>query len=126
MTDNITAAETKQGGSTDKPPIPVFGPVTVRPDDQRYGELVTGDNQRWVAHPDYIQIVGSTRQVIEAVRVAVRAGKRLSVRSGGHCYEDFVSNPDVRVILDMSGMNSVYYDPKMSAFAIEPAATRSS
>lgn len=123
MSEKVTATEAKHNILADAPPTHGFGPVTIRPNDQRYRDLVTGDNQRWVASPDYIQIVGSTQQVIDTVQVAVRTGRRLSVRSGGHCFEDFVSNPEVRVLIDMSGMNAVYYDRKMRAFAIEPAAT---
>ncbi|MGW5052721.1 FAD-binding oxidoreductase [Actinokineospora sp. NPDC004072] len=99
-----------------------FGPFTVFPGDPRYGELVTGDNQRWVGSPDYFQLVGSTQQVVDAVQRAVRAGRRVAVRSGGHCYEDFVANPDVRAVIELSGMDAVYYDPRMRAFAAEPGA----
>ena len=116
------AAHAADSNVADPNTTDVFGPVTVNPGDPRYGELITGDNQRWTGSPDYIQIVGSTQQVINAVSAAVSAGKRLAVRSGGHCYEDFVANSDVRVIIDMSGMNAVYYDPAMKAFAIEPGA----
>ncbi|TDV56022.1 FAD-binding oxidoreductase [Actinophytocola oryzae] len=107
--DSVTAADT-------------FGPFTVKPDDPRYGELITGDNQRWVGAPDYFQLVGSTQQVVDAVQAAVKAGRRIAVRSGGHCYEDFVSNSDVRVVIDMSEMDAVRYDRKMKAFAAEPGA----
>ncbi|WP_268891345.1 FAD-binding oxidoreductase [Actinokineospora pegani] len=100
----------------------VFGPFTVEPDDPRYGELITGNNQRWVGSPDCFQMVGSTQQVVDAVQAAVKTGKRVAVRSGGHCYEDFVSNADVRVVIDMSEMDSVWYDPNMKAFAVEPGA----
>ncbi|CAJ63278.1 MULTISPECIES: FAD-binding oxidoreductase [Frankia] len=99
-----------------------FGPVTIKSDDQRYGALITGDNQRWVGSPDYIQLVGSTQQVVDAVQTAVRNGLQLSVRSGGHCYEDFVANSAVRVVIDMSAMNAVYYDSAMKAFAVEAGA----
>jgi FAD/FMN-containing dehydrogenase len=99
-----------------------FGPFTVSPGDPRYGELITGDNQRWVGSPDEIRLVGSTRQVVDAVQAAVSTGRRVAVRSGGHCYEDFVSNPDVRVVIDLSEMDSVGYDPRMRAFAVQPGA----
>lgn len=102
--------------------VPVFGPVTVKPGDPRYAELSVGDNQRWVGSPDYIQVVGSTQQVVDAVQSAVSNGLRVQVRSGGHCYEDFVANPEVRVVIDTSGMNAVYFDDAMQAFAIEPGA----
>ena len=65
--------------------------VTVRPDDIRYPELIRGTNQRWVGSPDYVRLASSTDQVVDAVKEAVAAGKRISVRSGGHCYADFIS-----------------------------------
>jgi aclacinomycin oxidase len=40
------------------------------------------------------------RRVVSAVEDAVREGRRLAVGSG-HCLEGFVSDPDVRVIIDV-------------------------
>ena len=49
----------------------------------------------------------TTAQVAETVREAVRAGLRVTVRAGGHCYEDFVSGNHGGVIIDMSQMHGV-------------------
>ncbi|MFF2243319.1 FAD-dependent oxidoreductase [Arthrobacter sp. NPDC058130] len=94
----------------------------VQPGDSRYADLMTGNNQRFIAKPDYVRLITSAKDAEEAVREAVRTGKKVSVRSGGHCFADFVCNPSVQVILDVSPMNAVYYDKKMGAFAIEPGA----
>lgn len=83
---------------------------------------MSGNNQRFVAKPDYIRLITSTKDAESAVRDAVGTGKKVSVRSGGHCFADFVCNPSIQVILDVSPMNAVYYDKKMGAFAIEPGA----
>lgn len=99
-----------------------FGPVTVRPGDPLYPELIVGNNQRWTAAPEAIELVGSTDQVVRALQRAVSARKRISVRSGGHCYEDFVSNSKVQIIIDLSGMTAVYYDRNRKAFAVEAGA----
>jgi aclacinomycin oxidase len=45
------------------------------------------------------------------------------VTSGGHGLEGFVSDPSVRVIIDVSPMKRVYYDTKMGAVAVEAGAT---
>jgi hypothetical protein len=37
---------------------------------------------------------------------------RVTVRSGGHCYEDFVCGDDVRVILGLSPMCGLAHDPR--------------
>jgi aclacinomycin oxidase len=67
--------------------------------------------------------VGSTQEVVDAVQDAVRDGQRVVVRSGGHCLEGFVADPEVRVLIDTSLMTGVYYDPEQAAFAIEAGTT---
>jgi hypothetical protein len=94
----------------------------IKPGDSRYKDLMSGNNQRFIANPDYVRLITSAKDAENAVREAVRTGKKVSVRSGGHCFADFVCNPSVQVILDVSPMNAVYYDQKMRAFAIEPGA----
>src|SRR6476620_5893390 len=96
----------------------------IGPDDPRYrGVVEKRFNKRFGASPDYVRLVGSTAQVILAVEAAVRAGRRLVVTSGGHCLEGFVSDPEVRVIIDVSPMKRVYYDAAMGAVAVEAGAT---
>ncbi|MCK2239011.1 MULTISPECIES: FAD-binding oxidoreductase [unclassified Crossiella] len=100
-----------------------FGPVTVRPGDLRYENLLRGNNFRFVNSPDEIRVVASTEQVVRAVGEAVRAGKRVAVRSGGHCFENLTADPAVRVLLDLSPMDEVTYDPARRAFSVQPGAT---
>src|SRR5436309_6673359 len=96
----------------------------IGPDDPRYRAVVEkGFNKRFRASPDYVRLVSSTEQVISAVEEAVREGRRLVVTSGGHCLEGFVSDRDVRVIVDVSPMRRVYYDAEMGAVAVEAGAT---
>ncbi|MFF2080854.1 FAD-binding oxidoreductase [Kitasatospora sp. NPDC058162] len=97
--------------------------ITVTKADQQYDDLISGLNQRYVAAPESIRLVSSTAEVVAVVQEAVDQGKRLSVRSSGHCYEDFVHNPEVQIILDMSGMHEVRYDPRLNAIEIESGAT---
>ncbi|WP_286160579.1 FAD-binding oxidoreductase [Streptomyces yunnanensis] len=82
-----------------------------------------GTNQRWSASPEYVRLVMTTSQAVKAVQDAVSADKRLTVRSGGHCYEDFVYNKDVQVVIDMSAMTHVYFDTAKNAFAVEAGAS---
>jgi len=96
----------------------------VGPDDPRYADLVRrGFNKRFAGRPDYVRLVGSTEQTVDAVQDAVRDGLRVAVRSGGHCLEGFVADPAVRVVIDTSLMTGVYHDPGMAAFAIEAGTT---
>jgi aclacinomycin oxidase len=98
--------------------------VRIGPDDPRYLAVVDKRfNKRFSANPDYVRLISSTDQVVSAVEEAVREGRRFAVTSGGHCLEGFVSNPEVRVILDVSPMKRVYYDADRGAVAVECGAT---
>ncbi|MEU5083559.1 MULTISPECIES: FAD-binding oxidoreductase [Streptomyces] len=96
---------------------------TVTRGDRQYADLVSGLNQRYQARPESIRLVRSTDEVVAAVQQAVDQGKRISVRSSGHCHEDFVHHPDVQMIVDMSGMSAVYHDERRGAVAVESGAT---
>jgi len=66
----------------------------IAPEDPRYADLVArGFNRRFVGRPDYVRVVGSTEQLIDAVETAVSEERRVAVRSGGHCLEGFVGDP---------------------------------
>jgi hypothetical protein len=101
-------------------------PVSTRipPNDPRYRAVVDKRfNKRFTATPDYVRLVASTDEIIAAVNDAVSGDRRLVVTGGGHCLEGFVSDPDVRVIIDCSPMKRIYYDAAMRAVAVEAGAT---
>ncbi|MEO3789491.1 FAD-binding protein [Nonomuraea sp. B10E15] len=100
-----------------------FGPVTIRPGDPRYDTLLRGNNFRFAGRPDEIRVCGSTDQVVRAVSDAARSGRRVAVRSGGHCFENLTGDPAVRMLLDLSPMDEVAYDARRRAFAVQPGAT---
>ena len=96
----------------------------ILPGDPRFQRLIEKQfNKRFRAHPDYVYVAASTEDVVTAVEAAVRESRRLVVTSGGHCLENFVSDPEVKVILDVSPMNRVYHDAHLGAVAIEAGAT---
>ncbi|WP_116245111.1 FAD-dependent oxidoreductase [Nocardiopsis sp. FIRDI 009] len=100
----------------------VSGVASVLPGDARYSTLSRGTNQRWQGEPERIHLVRDTEEVVAAVRAAVGQGKRIAVRSGGHCYEDFTTDSDVRVLIDMSAMSEVAFDKGRRAFSIGAGA----
>lgn len=118
----ISGAGPAEAAAAACPPTPAASAVT--PSDPRYWELVTrGYNALYLGSPASVHLVHNARQIERAVTEAVRAGKRIAVRSGGHCFENFVDNADVNIVLDISEMNAVYYDPEYKAFAVEAGAT---
>ena len=94
----------------------------VLPADLRYPTLVRGFNLRWVGQPAYVAVCASTDQVVQAVQMALDDGRRITVRGGGHCYEDFVSKNDGGVIIDLSPMNAIWWDPANGWYGVEGGA----
>lgn len=88
--------------------------------DPRYKALMTGNNQRFVSTPDYIRMIHTPQDALLAVQEALDADKKFTVRSGGHCFEDFVCNAATEVILDMAPMSAVGFDEEVQAFYVEP------
>jgi FAD/FMN-containing dehydrogenase len=96
----------------------------IGPDDPRYRAVVDKRfNKRFGAKPDYVRLARSTDDVLAAVADAVREGRRLVVTSGGHCLEGFVSDPEVKVIVDVSPMKSISFDAERGAVAVQAGAT---
>jgi aclacinomycin oxidase len=96
----------------------------IGPDDPRYRAVVDKRfNKQFAAAPDYVRLVHSTDEVAAAVADAVSEERRLIVTSGGHCLEGFVSDPEVRVIVDVSPMKGIAFDASRGAVMVEAGAT---
>jgi FAD/FMN-containing dehydrogenase len=95
----------------------------VLPGDPRYPTLVRGFNLRWVGKPAGVAICRTPADVVAAVQQAVDAGQRITIRGGGHCYEDFVSCNDGGVILNLSAMHDVWRDGETGLYGIGGGAT---
>lgn len=99
------------------------GPVSVTPADQQFPDLIRALNARYVANPDSVRVIDAPSQVAGILTEAVNANKRVTIRSGGHCLEDFVYNSSTQIVLDLSNMNGVYYEPVKNAICVEAGAT---
>jgi FAD/FMN-containing dehydrogenase len=101
----------------------VFLGETIEAGDPRYETMSRGFNPRWIAKPQRIEVCGDTAQVVAAVQRACDEGVRVTVRSGGHCYEDFVCENEGGVLIDLSPMNGVYRATDTGLYWIEGGAT---
>lgn len=101
---------------------PVFPGARVTKEDPRYSTLIRGFNQRWVGYPQYVQVVGDAQQIVETVQDCVDRDLRVTVRSGGHCYEGWVSLND-GVIIDVSSMHRAGWDAENGWFFLEGGCT---
>ncbi len=84
---------------------------TVTRQDPRFNSLIRSRNARWpggasdVGVASRIELCDSSKNVEDTVQRIIDAKLRPTVRSGGHCYEDFVANNPGGAILDMSLMS---------------------
>jgi FAD/FMN-containing dehydrogenase len=80
--------------------------IRITRSDPRYATLKGSRNLRWDANPAdgaaEIELCETAEQAAEALQRIVHAGMRPTIRSGGHCYEDFVVNNPGGSILDLS------------------------
>jgi len=82
-----------------------------------------GVNLRFSGKPSQIIPVSTPGELADALQYAVDKDFRLAIRGGGHCLENFVSNPDIKVVIDISGMKGIRYDPAMNAIEIQAGTT---
>ena len=94
--------------------------VTVTRSDPRYSALRRGHNLRWpLRDADAAQriiLCEDAEKAVVALHQVVTAGLRPTVRSGGHCYEDFVVNNPGGAILDVSALSRVDRDASNGTF----------
>ncbi|MEV6825016.1 FAD-binding protein [Amycolatopsis sp. NPDC051102] len=101
---------------------PVAAPP-IRPGEPRYEDLARRRiNARFDPRPAQFRVPTCTEQVVRAVQDAVRAGRRITVRSGGHGQENFVGEGNHGLVIDLVELNRVEFDPARQAFLIEPGA----
>ncbi len=102
----------------------VFPGCSIYGSDLRYPTMVRGFNPRWIGKPEFVQVCGDTDQVVNTVQAAHGEGKRITARSGGHCYENFVCEGEGGVIVDLSPMSGVYQEPSNPGlYCVEGGAT---
>jgi len=87
--------------------------ISIGKNDSRYETLKKGFNQRWPsdgADASAIYVCRSVDDAQQALQHAVAAGLRPTIRSGGHCYEGFVSNNSGGVIIDVGFLTELSVD----------------
>jgi FAD/FMN-containing dehydrogenase len=103
-----------------------IGPITIDRKDPRFDTLKKGNNLRFPVNEaeaaSRIVICTNTAETVEALQRIVSSGLRPTVRSGGHCYEDFVSNNPNGAIIDLSLYNTVDAAPSGGPLRIASGA----
>ena len=100
--------------------------VSISRQDPRYQSLLRGHNLRFPENaavaPARILICATPSEVRQALQIAVHDGVRPTVRSGGHCYENFTANNPGGVLIDLSLLNSVDLDSSTGEYCVAPGA----
>ena len=85
--------------------------ILVSRGDVRFNNLKRARNARWPADPadgiSSVALCQTSEDAAEILQRVVSAGQRPTIRSGGHCYEDFFANNPNGTLIDMSMMNHV-------------------
>lgn len=89
-----------------------FSKYPVSATDPRFPSFLQGFNQRWqAAHCEMVYVCYSAEGAKAALEEAISLyGRDVKIKSGGHCYENFVFSPKTRAIIDVSALNGYGYD----------------
>jgi FAD/FMN-containing dehydrogenase len=100
--------------------------ASVNRQDPRYEALLRGHNLRFPENasvaPARILICTTPAEARQALQKAIHDGVRPTVRSGGHCYENFTANNPEGVLLDLSLLNAVDVDALTGEYRVAPGA----
>jgi hexose oxidase len=85
--------------------------IIVSEKDGRFPSFLQGFNRRWMArHCQAVYLCHTTEGTAEALEEAISLyGSGVKIKSGGHCYEDFVFGEDTRAIIDVTPMSGYGY-----------------
>ena len=80
----------------------------------QFPSFLQGFNRRWFAsNCEVVYLCESTEDVEVALETAINLyGGNVKIKSGGHCYENFVFNEQTKAIIDITSLNEVGYDPQ--------------
>ncbi len=82
-----------------------------------------GANLRFKGRPSAIIVVDNTDALADALQATINAGLHLAIRGGGHCLENFVADPAVQVVIDISQLKGIRYDPEKNAIEVKAGNT---
>ncbi|MBE7170064.1 MAG: FAD-binding protein [Williamsia sp.] len=103
---------------------PGYIKITPSTGDARFPSFLQGFNRRWAAENcQAIYLCHTPEGTAHALDDAFALyHHQIKIKSGGHCYENFVFNEDTRAIIDVTPMAAHNYDEK-KGFYLESGGT---
>lgn len=97
---------------------PNFQKIIKSESDVRFPSFQQGFNQRWFAsNCEAVYLCFTADEVAKALDDALASyGGGIKIKSGGHCYENFVFSDETKAILDVTPMTESGYDPELGYF----------
>ncbi|NUW69803.1 BBE domain-containing protein [Vibrio coralliilyticus] len=99
----------------------LYGFISVTPDEHQFEGLTVAFNQRWSAsNCEVIYFCLTAEGVRNALQHVINNNQyrnAFSVKSGGHCYENFVFNDGIKAIIDVSYLKDGGYDTDIGYYA---------
>jgi hexose oxidase len=99
--------------------------LVLDPNSAQFVGLTQGFNRRWLA-PNcaviFLPLTEEGAQTALANAITFGAGC-FRVRGGGHCYEDFVFNPQTQAIIDVSLLNEIGFDAQQGVYYAQSGGT---
>lgn len=111
-TDLIAPRPTPRGSAR------VSVPVIRRGNDPQFESSIAVYNRRVRANPQRVLLPRTGAETVAAVQSVIDSGERLSIMSGGHCFEDFSLPADVDSVIHVGSMNQVGYDLDRQAYGV--------
>lgn len=98
--------------------------MVIKPGDAQYDQWNDrGVNLRFKGRPSRIIPVSTIDELSQALQEAVDENLHVAVRGGGHCLENFVGNPSVDVIIDISKMKGIRHDAEKKSIEVMAGET---
>ncbi len=94
----------------------------ITPDDASYDEARAVHNGMFDKRPKAVMRAGQVADVLAGVNFAREGGLELAVRGGGHSAPGF-GTTDGGLVIDLSGMRTVYVDPEKAKARVAGGAT---
>lgn len=91
-----------------------YSKFTLDHNDPRFPSFLQGFNRRWYAGScEAVYVCHDAEGTAAALDDAIALyGAKVKIKSGGHCYENFVFYEETKAVIDVTGMAGAGYDPE--------------